>query len=262
MTLTTDFGLADHYVGVMKGVILGLAPAVRIVDITHLVRPQNVTHGAVVLAQTLPFFPPGSIHVAVVDPGVGGDRRVLLVETREQFVLVPDNGLATLVIEKWPPARITSVEQRRYFLPEVSRTFHGRDIFAPVAGHLARGVRPSELGPAVTDPVLLDWPRPREVPGGLAGEVLYADHFGNLVTNIEAAAVAAAGAKAKAKIAGHTCPVAATYASASPGDVVALVGSSGFLEVSRVNGSAAETLGAGAGTAVTLLTATSSEEDH
>jgi len=253
ITLTTDFGLADHYVGAMKGVILSLAPAATIVDITHYIAPQDLFHGAVILANTVDYFPSGSIHVVVVDPGVGGGRRVLLIECRDQLILVPDNGVATLVLEACPPRRVTAVTETRFFRSPVSRTFHGRDIFAPVAAHLATGVAPAAFGPAMDDPVRLDWPRPRVRPDCVEGEVLYADHFGNLVTNIDASAAVSLGEAIRVRIAERTCPFVGTYADAPAEALVALVGSSDLIEVSQVNGSALKALGAGPGTLVTLV---------
>lgn len=252
ITLTTDFGLKDHYVGVMKGVILGVAPAATVVDITHGIEPQNLHQAAVVLANAATYFPAGTIHVVVVDPGVGTDRRVLLAEAGGHLILMPDNGVLTRLAAVSPPERVTAVMAARFFRPRVSATFHGRDIFAPVAAHLANGLSPGELGPTVDDWVRLEWPEPCGEAGRIEGLVLYADRFGNLITTIDAETAAALGDGARATVAGRTCSLVRTYADAPPGEVVALVGSSDLVEISVVQGSALDALAAGPGTPVTL----------
>ena len=255
ITLTTDFGLADHYVGVMKGVVLGLSPTATIVDITHEIASQDLRHGAVVLANAVWFFPPGTVHVAVVDPGVGTARRIIAVAARDQVILAPDNGLVTLVLDAAPRARINAVTDERFFRAKVSRTFHGRDVFAPVAAYLANGLAPDALGPAVSDPVRLPWPTPQVEEGRVTGEVLYADRFGNLVTTIGVREAAALGARSEVHVAGRTCPLVRTYGDASPGTLVALIGSTDRLEVAVVQGSARDLLGLGPGAPVVLWTA-------
>jgi S-adenosylmethionine hydrolase len=244
ITLLTDFGTQDIYVGVMRGVISNLAPEARIVDLTHEVRPQAVSDAAFLLDAAAPYFPWGTIHVAVVDPGVGTQRKILCVRTSRATYIAPDNGLLTRVLERDPPARIVSVENRHYFLPDVSGTFHGRDVFAPVAAHLACGVDPTQLGPE------LDRIRPLELPGvkqlelgALGGEVIYVDRFGNLVTNVPLAGLpqVATVLLGETTVAG---PVRHSYAECEPGELLLVAGSSGLLEVSVNLGSAERRLGA------------------
>src|SRR5687768_15648786 len=184
ITLTTDFGNGSPYVAQVKGAILSVGREVDLVDITHGVAPQNVREGAVVLADATPRFPAGTIHVAVVDPGVGTKRRLVYAEISQQRYLAPDNGLLTLLARRWPPTRILSLENRRYWAPQPSSTFHGRDILAPVAAHLACGIDPADLGPPTDSLLLLDVPDPIRAPGSVCGEVQYVDSFGNLITNI------------------------------------------------------------------------------
>lgn len=185
VTLTTDFGLQDPFVGIMKGVLLGIAPKLTIIDLTHQVDPQNIGQAAQVLAAALPFFPKNTIHVAVVDPGVGTARRPLVVSTPEAFLVGPDNGVLTPGLTAG--ARVYELTDPGYFLHPVSETFHGRDVFAPAAAWLARGTRPSRMGQLISDPVRLDLPAPQFDTGVLRGQVIYADRFGNLITNLSAA---------------------------------------------------------------------------
>jgi len=185
ITLTTDFGRRDPWVGVMKGVILAVTRDVDLVDLTHEIAPHDVLEGALSLEAAVPFFPAGTVHLAVVDPGVGGARRALVVARDEQRFVGPDNGLFTpfLLTAGWRAFELSASEFR---LPVASRTFHGRDVFAPAAAHLALGIPPERFGVAVTDPVRLPWPASRAVADGVAGEVVHVDWFGNLVTSIGA----------------------------------------------------------------------------
>jgi S-adenosylmethionine hydrolase len=185
ITLTTDFGLEDPFVGIMKGVILNIAPDAQIIDIFHNIKPQNVAHGAWVLQSAQPYFPDKSIHVAVVDPGVDSDRRAIAVQTGKQYFVGPDNGILTPAITS--KSKIVELTNEKYFLQPVSASFHGRDIFAPVAGWLAKGTRLASLGKAIKDPVLLDLPQPGLVKNTLVGEIIHIDHFGNLTSNISRA---------------------------------------------------------------------------
>jgi S-adenosylmethionine hydrolase len=248
VTLTTDFGTRDSYVAEMKGVILGIAPTVQLVDVTHDVEPQQVAEAALAVDAAAPFFPSGTTHLAVVDPGVGTERRGLVVVAAEQCFVGPDNGLFTPILLRggWVAFELTAPEYR---LPAVSRTFHGRDIFAPAAAHLARGVAPSGFGAPVLDPVRLPWPEARPVPGGVAGAVVHIDRFGNLVTSISAAQAVTPAAGA-VKIGGSVLPLVGTYADLPPGGAGALVGSRNRLEVVVREGSAAERFGARRGTPV------------
>ncbi len=255
VTLTTDFGLRDSYVAEMKAVILGLTRTVQLVDVTHEVEPQQVIEGALLLEAAAHFFPPGTIHVAVVDPGVGTARRGLVVRTAGQLFVGPDNGLFTPMFARggWTAFELTAPEYR---LPVVSRTFHGRDVFAPAAAHLALGVPPDRFGPAVGDPVCLPWPQPRPVAGGVAGTVIHIDRFGNLVTSIDAghveALAAGRGGGGTVRIAGRALPLVGTYADLPPGGAGALVGSRNRLEVVVRDGSAAARLRARRGIPVVL----------
>lgn len=252
ITLTTDFGTADGYVGAMKGVILGLATGVHLVDISHDVPPQDVRHGSQVLATAVPFFPQGTIHVAVVDPGVGSARRGIAVQTPAAIFVGPDNGLFTPFLdERSACVALTNPATHRQ---PVSATFHGRDIFAPVAAHLANGLALAELGPRVVDPISLPVSKPRRLADGQqSAEVVHVDRFGNLITNLrlsEAHPLPQDLADIRIVIKGQTLPLAYTYAGVPVGALVALVGSSGYLEIAVREGSAAERLGAGSGTPV------------
>lgn len=243
ITLTTDFGTTDGYVGAMKGVILGLAPNATLVDISHDVPPQDVRHGARILATAAPFFPPGVIHVAVVDPGVGSARRGIALRTADATFVGPDNGLFTPFLpERLACVVLTNpVTHRR----PISATFHGRDIFAPVAAHLAQGLPLTELGPVVDDPVSWPDPRPRRLPDGrLRAEVVYVDRFGNLVTNVGLAEWKSADLRdLRIVVGGVSVTVCRTYADVEKGTLLALVGSDGYLEIAVREGSAAERLG-------------------
>ena len=256
ITLTTDFGVRDPWVAAMKGVILGIACAARqtieLVDVTHEVAPHDVGEGALALEAAAPFFPPGTVHVAVVDPGVGSARRAVAVATRAHVFIGPDNGIFTpfLAGPDWQAWQVTGAEYR---LPAVSRTFHGRDVFAPAAAHVALGVDPARLGPPVTDPVRLAWPGARATAGGVAGAVIHVDRFGNLVTSIRPEAVAfAVDAGGVVSVTGRSVLLVGTYGELAPGRVGALVGSNGRLEITVREGSAARLLRAGRGARVVL----------
>lgn len=249
ITLTTDFGTASPYVAAMKGVILSIHPEARVLDLTHAVPPQAVRHASFFLSQCVGEFPAGSIHVAVVDPGVGGERDMLLAAAGGQFVIAPDNGLITGALARLGgPAGVRRLENPAYRKSEVSATFHGRDVFAPAAAHLSRGVAPADFGPALEEWVTLPTAGPRRDPDGWAGEVIFIDDFGNLITNLTGEHVASA--PAGVTINGEDVrPVrwARTYAEGEDGDRVMLLGSGGHFEVAVVNGSAAAQLTAGVG---------------
>ena len=249
ITLTTDFGLRDPYVAEMKAAILGITRAVHIVDVTHEVQRHDVVEGALALEAAAPHFPPGTVHLAVVDPGVGTARRGLAVATDGALFVGPDNGLFTPFLEPgtWEAVELSAEEFRR---PTVSRTFHGRDVFAPAAAHLARGLPLGRLGPRVTDPVRLTWPEVRSVSGTIAGAVVHVDRFGNLVTSIHASAIEALGVDVAVRIAGRSLPLVGTYGDLAPGGVGAVVGSSNRLEIAVREGSAAVRLRARRGTPV------------
>lgn len=256
IVLTTDFGLDDPYVGVMKGVVLGINPGVQIIDLTHRIRPQNLRQAAFVLGTSYHFFPPDSIHVVVIDPGVGTNRLALLLLTPQGRFLAPDNGVLSQVLRDYldsPPegaGRVAvpgklaaySLNNPSYWLHPVSQTFHGRDIFAPVAGHLSLGVPPELLGEPVTDLSWLPSPRPRARDKGVLGEVINVDHYGNLVTNIPASMLVGQDGFGLT-ISGQVIKgLSQTYQGneqAAVGELVALLGSQGYLEVAVRNGSAA-----------------------
>ncbi len=243
ITLTTDFGAGSPYVAAMKGVMLGINPAVRLVDLSHEVGPQDVRHGAVLLAETTTWFPAGTIHVAVVDPGVGTARRLLYARIGDQHYLAPDNGLLSLLAKRRRPVRIVELTNSEYWLPAVSNTFHGRDIFAPVAGQLSLGLEPERLGPIVADLNMLDWPEPQLGDHRIDGAVRWTDRFGNLITNIPSSMLAAAESPSGLKISCFGKQIHGTissYGDAQAGELTALIGSSGFLEIAVVNGSAAQ----------------------
>ena len=260
ITLTTDFGYRDPFVGIMKGVVSAIDPAATVVDLTHGVAPQDVTGGALALAAAVDFFPAGTIHAAVVDPGVGGERRAILLETDRACYVGPDNGLLSLAAGRQRLVRAVHLSNPDYHLSPTSSTFHGRDIFAPVAAHVSAGVPPEELGETVEAFESLNIPAP-EMQGGnrIDGEVIYVDGFGNLTTNVRAEDLERFDPESVAVRIGdrEVRGISGNYASAGTGNYLALVNSWGLLEISRCNGSAQAGLGAGTGTRV-LLTAPSS----
>lgn len=265
ITLTTDFGLADPYVAAMKGVILALNPEATIVDVSHAVRPQRLLQGVYLTQAAWPAFPPEAIHVVVVDPGVGSERRALVLETPRGLFVGPDNGvLSSALPEEARPAsgpalvevpagcRAFSITNRRYLREPVSATFHGRDVFAPAAAHLSLGVPPEELGEPVDS--LLAFPplRARRCPdGALQARVLHIDRFGNVITDVRADDLP--DGAFTVELAGRLVPgPVRTYADAS--GLAALVGSSGYLEIALPNGSAADALHVDIGDAAVLRT--------
>jgi S-adenosyl-L-methionine hydrolase (adenosine-forming) len=255
ITLTTDFGAGSPYVAAMKGVMLGINPALRLIDLSHEVSPQDVTHGAVLLAETTTWFPAGTTHVAVVDPGVGTARRLLYARIGDQQYLAPDNGLLSLLAKRTRPVRMVELANSEYWLPAVSNTFHGRDILAPVAGQLSLGLEPERLGPIVSDLKMLDWPDPKAGDHRIDGAVRWIDHFGNLITNIPASMLAATEDSPSVRISCGGMQINGTiksYGARQPGELTALIGSSGFLEIAAVNGSAANMLHVAAGAPVTI----------
>jgi S-adenosylmethionine hydrolase len=256
IALLTDFGSRDHYAGTMKGVVLGICPDATLVDITHDLPPHDVLAGALELAACFRYFPPATVFFVVVDPGVGSTRRGIAAEVGEYRFVAPDNGVLTLVFDEVAPKRVVELTERRYARATVSRTFEGRDRFAPAAAWLAKGVELSALGRPAGALHRLDVPRPQLEQDRLMGEVLRVDRFGNLVTNIDRKAfdrIAPADARGALDI--HVGPhqvgkVVSTYADAGPGELCALFGSSDHLEVAANGSSAAEVLGLGRGAAV------------
>jgi S-adenosylmethionine hydrolase len=250
ITLTSDFGLSDSYVGVMKGVISGIAPTARLVDLTHEIAPQNIPQAAYILAHSAPYFPPGTVHLAIVDPGVGSARRGLLVTTGRATYVGPDNGIFThALLER--EAQAWELDQPRFWLPRVSRTFHGRDIFAPVAAHSASGILPEELGHPIDDPVRLEQAAPaRHADGHLSGVIVYVDRYGNLVSNVPAAWIEGGRWRCDLQGAGRSVPLVDTYAQVEVGAVLGLLSSGDTIEIAVRNGNAAHQLGVGVGTEI------------
>ena len=240
ITLTTDFGLADWFVGTMKGVMLAINPRVSLVDVTHGIPAGNIRAGAFVLAAGFQFFPQRTIHVAVVDPGVGTQRRILAVQTDRFVFLGPDNGVLSLALARQKPVAIHLVTNTRFFLKPVSQTFHGRDVYAPAAAHLSTGIPLRKLGPPIEDFVRLEWPQPLIDQGEITGEVLYIDGFGNGITNITNSALSTFD-PANCEVflrRKRLCRVRASYQSVPLGKPVAVVGSAGLLEIAVNCGSA------------------------
>ena len=289
ITITTDFGTADGYVGAMKGVILGIVPDAEIVDITHKIVPQDVHQAAYVLYSVFSFFPPNAVHLVVVDPGVGSSRRPIALRTVAGCFVGPDNGVFSYVMACDPVDTLAELVDPRYRLPQVSHTFHGRDVFAPAAAHLAAGVPIRTLGPPIDDPVTFPPPRLEVVSDRITGEVLHIDHFGNVITNIgllawdeqvlvfESAFLGTRGKSPKERSddslvdgerharpsfrAGEAVVTVAdqeiagvhrSYAEVGQGQMVVLVGSSGLLEVAVREGNAARKLGVRRGDSVVL----------
>lgn len=252
IVLLTDFGLKDHYVGVMKGVILGINPKARLVDLSHEIPSQGVLDAYFMLSNSYPYFPDGAIFVAVVDPGVGTEREILAVQTDRHTFLAPDNGLLGFLGEKI--RRAVCVRNRKYALHPVSATFHGRDLFAPAAAHLSLGLDLGELGPEAGSIRKLAPPTPRVTREGvILGEVVAIDRFGNLVTNIPAQPLASADA-VKVRVGRTTIErLSPSYAAGPPGQPIAVAGSTGTLEISINRGNASRKLGARVGTPVRVL---------
>ena len=256
ITLLTDFGNQDSYVGIMKGVMLSLNPEAVLVDLVHEVPPQDTIAGAFLLAEAAPYFPPGTIHLAVVDPGVGTPRRALAARAREQFWVGPDNGLFSLVFGEGATPDLVSLENSDYFRESVSRTFQGRDIFAPVAAHLSLGTPLDAFGPPLTDPVALPWPQPEFTPDAVRGEIVHVDGFGNLVSNIGVDKLLSwLDGKPHVTILGSlTLPgLARTYGEAPAGEFLALVGSHGYVEIACVQGNASRRLTVGTGRPLAVI---------
>ncbi len=255
VSLLTDFGLVDPFVGMMKGVMLGLNPDLRIVDLCHSVERQNVRQAAFMLMVSCGYFPRGTIHVAIVDPGVGTERAILACQTERYFFLAPDNGLLGPVLEREGSWQCVAVTNPAMFLERVSQTFHARDILAPVAAHLSLGVPIHELGPQSSPAQYLYFPRPRQVDEHtLLGEVLSIDRFGNLMTNLPGEDViqrSAQGGVVEIEVAGATIGgLSASYAGEHPNILLAIIGSSGFLEIALNLGSARDFLGVDVGAPV------------
>jgi len=258
ITLNTDFGLNDHFVGAMKGVILHAAPEAEIIDISHAVQPFDILDGALTISQAYSYFPSGTVHVVVVDPGVGTARRPIILSGDRHSFVAPDNGVLSLVYEREERRSVRHVTAEHYFLQPRSNTFHGRDIFSPVAAYLAKGVEPARFGEEVTDYVRFAAPRPKPVDERtLRGVVLKVDRFGNLITNITPADIPRLFEPAAAfKITvgkGQVTRICANYAEGGPGEAFGILGSMGYLEIATNRGSAYQFLGAAKGSDVTVV---------
>lgn len=256
ITLTTDFGAGDSYVAQMKGVILAINAQAPLIDVTHGIAPQNVARAAAVLLDIASVYPAGSLHVAVVDPGVGSSRALLAAEAAHQKFLAPDNGLLAPLFRRYPPTRLHRLAERRFWRSPVSATFHGRDILAPVAAHWSLGADIAEFGPAVEPSQIVDLPRrePQRVGDALIGQVEAVDSFGNLITNISTSDLPTIDRSSlSVSIAGWQIGgISECYSDQAAGTLVALVGSSGQLEIAVNRGSAAQVLCAGAGEEVVV----------
>ena len=262
IVLLSDFGLSDPYAGILHGVIERFAPGAPVLDLTHGIPAGDIRWGAYTLMTSLRYFPPQSIVVAVVDPGVGSARRGLCLQTADFWLVGPDNGLFSYVLRESPLLGAWSLENSAYFLAPVSQTFHGRDLFAPVAAHLYNGVSAADLGPPIANLVELAWPEVVHSPGCLCGEVLLSDHFGNLITNIARTDIERCRGQALGTHERLACRIQladtdiigieTTYASCAPGELLALWGSSDLLEISVNCGNARQRLNAGPGTPVQI----------
>ncbi len=246
IAILTDFGWRDGYAGILKGVIWNISPGVQISDLTHEVAPQDILQGALTLGRAVPYFPAGTIFLAVVDPGVGTHRRPIAARFGENFYVAPDNGLITMpmdeAVRKGQPVEVVHLNRPQYWLPTVSNVFHGRDIFAPVAAHLANGVPLRDLGERIHDPVRLKFAVPARTEQGWRGEIIHIDSFGNLATNLRAEHLQGRGkievCIGQERIRG----MVNTFGEGAPGQLVTLIDSAGALAISVVNGSAERSL--------------------
>jgi len=259
ITLTTDYGTNDHLVGVMKGVILSINPEVQIIDITHGVLPHDILDGALTIGQAYKYFPPKTIHIVVVDPGVGTVRRPILVASDQHYFVAPDNGVLSSVYDQTEALYVWNLISEHYFRQPVSKTFHGRDIFAPVAAWLSKSWQSSAFGEQITDFTRFSIPKPKAAGNAMKGVVLRIDQFGNLITNFrvdDVPALAAGDGKCKIN-AGKAVitKVVSTFAEGANGEPVGVIGSSGYLEICVNKTSAARALGIGRGAEVTVETA-------
>jgi S-adenosyl-L-methionine hydrolase (adenosine-forming) len=255
ITLTTDFGSGSHYLAAMKGVILSICPEATIVDITHGVPPQDIRRASLILDSAANWFPPETIHVAVVDPGVGSDRAIVYARIGRQQFIVPDNGLLSRLVARTPPTKLIRLADPSHWLKPVSSTFHGRDIMAPVAAHLAAGLNPDRLGPPLDRLTTMDWPEVRRRPDRIDGAVIEIDSFGNLITNVTSEMLAGRPTDRRACVVCNiyeTWGIYDAYAAQSGGTLVALVGSGGRLELALVGDNAARRLGIVVGSPVTV----------
>jgi S-adenosyl-L-methionine hydrolase (adenosine-forming) len=259
ITLTTDFGMEDWFVGTMKGVIASISPKATVIDITHAIGSGDIRAGAFALAASYKYFPRGTVHLAIVDPSVGSKRRAIAVQTERYFFVGPDNGVLSYALRGQKIKAVRALENRAYFLESISQTFHGRDVFAPVAAHLARGVAIAKLGPLAREFVRLDWPEPKVDGKSIVGEVIYIDKFGNAITNIPAASIASVGRERYQILKGQQelCPIATHYQAVPVRRAVGVPGSSGYLEIAVNGGNASAILGLKLGDRVAIQPITS-----
>jgi len=265
IVLMTDYGLEDGYAGILKGVILGIAPEAPVIDLTHELPPQNVLAGVLTLQRSVSFFPPEAVFVCVIDPGVGTERRSIAARLGDQFFVGPDNGLITLWLEQCErddqPVEIVTLDQPRYWLSGLSNSFHGRDIYAPVGAHLAAGVPLAELGSPIVDPIFIDIPMPMPINRGWVGHILHIDHFGNLATSIERKHLVAFAEnidngipQARVRYGEYVIHgIQSTFGDSPPGSLSAIIDSAGRLSIVVVNGSAQKYLQAEIGDAVRVI---------
>jgi S-adenosylmethionine hydrolase len=257
LTLITDFGIKDGNVGVMKGVIWGIAPEVNIVDLSHTIQPQNVEEASLVLLRAVPYFPDGTVHVVVVDPGVGTARRPIAAQVGTQRFVLPDNGVLSRVLDRADKlnlaVELVHLTDPSYWLSEVSHVFHGRDIFAPVGAYLAQGVSMAQMGKPIEDPVRFTIPIPQSISHGLRGEIIHIDHFGNISTSIYQEHLGQPE-EVTTHIKGvEIFGMVKTFGEKPAGELVALYGSTGNFIICVVNGNAAERLGAQVGDVVDVV---------
>jgi S-adenosylmethionine hydrolase len=246
ITLTTDFGESDPYGAMMKGVILSINPDAKIIDISHQIPAGSIQEGGLIIKESYTYFPSGTVHVGVVDPGVGGKRRPIAVLVDTYFFVGPDNGLFSTIIETQPHTDVIHLKEKRYWMHSISPTFHGRDIFAPVAAHLSLGVNPFLMGEKIDNPTPLAYPLPRENNNGLVGEIIRVDHFGNLITNItrEHLSPFLASKDLIITVGRLTLKkISTTYNDVTEGQALALIGSSNVLEIAMNMGRATDYLG-------------------
>jgi S-adenosylmethionine hydrolase len=261
ITLTTDFGSNDPFVGIMKGVILGINPNANIVDLTHGIPAQNIVQAALVVRYSAGYFPAGTIHVAIVDPGVGSQRRPLLIQAKDSFYVGPDNGIFSLALKGTPPARIVELNNETYYLRPTSATFHGRDIFAPVAGYLSLGIPSESFGDLVPGFEQLAWQDPVLENGRIQGQIVYVDGFGNLITNIRKEDIKGLSPSDVVFSVGPITirGVKPNYASGAGEDLIALFNSWDLLEIARYRGSAQAASGIQVGDNVVIQSEPASE---
>ncbi len=256
ITLTTDYGTADHLVGAMKGVILNINPDAEVVDITHSVRPYDILDGALAIGEAYRYYPARTIHVVVVDPGVGTQRRPIMVSGGQHYFVAPDNGVLSVAYEREASLAVRHITSEHYFLHPISNTFHGRDIFAPAAAWLSKSWQTAAFGEEVSDYVRFSLPKPRASGNEVKGVVLRVDNFGNLVTNLtpeDVPQLVTAEGKLKIRVGnGEVSKLVQTFSQGESGEPIGVIGSSGFLEISVNRGSAARTLGAQRGAEVTV----------